>query len=120
MVKSSTQSQSSQYSMTKKIVKKSAAKKGSAKKLATKKPAARKVPQQMQESTMNFWDKILEGNVLKVNAKIGKEEADCREQLALCYRVAAHEKLNEGCDNHFSIMLKVDGYDALLTLPFGI
>lgn len=30
------------------------------------------------------------------------------------------EGLNEGTDNHFSLMLKVDGYDAMLTLPHGI
>lgn len=43
-----------------------------------------------------------------------------REELALAYRVCHHEKLNEGCDNHLSVMLTVDGYDALLTLPHGI
>lgn len=70
---------------------------------------------------MSFWARqIGKGALLKVNKKMGKEEAEAREQLALCYRVAHHELLNEGCDNHFSIMLTVDGYEALLTLPHGI
>lgn len=52
--------------------------------------------------------------------KMGKEEAALREELALCYRVAHKYGLNEGCDNHFSLNLTVDGHDSMLTLPHGI
>lgn len=52
--------------------------------------------------------------------KMGKEEARFREELALCYRVAHYYGLNEGCDNHLSISLQVDGIDAMITLPYGI
>ena len=34
--------------------------------------------------------------------------------------MAHHYGLNEGCDNHFSLNLTVDGIDCLLTLPHGI
>lgn len=30
------------------------------------------------------------------------------------------ESLNEGVDNHFSIMLEIEGHNAMLTLPHGI
>lgn len=46
-----------------------------------------------------------------------KEENKLREELALCYRVAHHEGLNEGCDNHLSVSL--EGQEAMLTLPYG-
>ena len=47
-----------------------------------------------------------------------KEEQSLREQLALSYRVAHKEGLNEGCDNHLSLML--ESKPAFLTLPYGI
>lgn len=58
--------------------------------------------------------------MLKVSPKVGKEEQEAREQLALCYRVCHQEVLCEGVDNHLSVMLYVDGHEALLTLPHGI
>ena len=40
-----------------------------------------------------------------------------REQLALSYRVCHKERLNEGCDNHLSVMVSDNSF---LTLPYGI
>lgn len=72
--------------------------------------------------TYTFWEEQFNSgkSLLKVNPKMGKEEQEARFQLALCYRVCHQEKLNEGVDNHLSVMLNVDGYEALLTLPHGI
>ena len=46
------------------------------------------------------------------------EEKQLREHLALSYRCAHKNDLNEGCDNHLSACL--ESQDAFLTLPYGI
>jgi hypothetical protein len=103
--------------VTKKITKKPK----TSTKLTYKDKSGKTRPVQIQEKTLDFWErKIKEGNLLKVSAKLGKEEKESREKLALCYRVAHQEGFNEGVDNHFSICLEVEGKGCLLTLPHGI
>ena len=56
---------------------------------------------------------------VQMQSLLPPEESKLRKELALCYRVCAREKLNEGTDNHLSVMLDND-QNTFLTLPYGI
>jgi ribulose-5-phosphate 4-epimerase/fuculose-1-phosphate aldolase len=55
------------------------------------------------------------------SSKVGHADAErqARVDLAACYRLAAHFGLNEGIDNHLTLL--VPGYtDRFLLVPFGL
>src|ERR1700684_1962432 len=60
----------------------------------------------------------MNANLKSVQAQTEAERA-ARIDLAACYRLAAHFGLNEGIDNHLTLM--VPGHaDRFLLAPFGL
>ena len=72
-----------------------------------------------------YWDAAVstQGDIMNAELKPVSTPSDAERQaridLAACYRLAAHFGLNEGIDNHLTLL--VPGYsDRFLLAPFGL
>jgi ribulose-5-phosphate 4-epimerase/fuculose-1-phosphate aldolase len=62
---------------------------------------------------------MIESNVMSASLKSVPNERQARVDLAACYRLADHFGLNEGIDNHLTML--VPGHDdRFLLAPFGL